>query len=170
MEPTRPYAAIARTKTGWRAEIAGVKRPLNWEEEARTVLNLSDGSASVFEDAARGLARVAIVQDGRISGLFFASPDPVALSRSHAVALLGTDCDALPALAGVPGEDRPDPGATVCACFDIGVNDIRRAIDAGHRSVPALGACLSAGTNCGSCKPEIQALLDAVPPVKLAAE
>jgi assimilatory nitrate reductase catalytic subunit len=50
------------------------------------------------------------------------------------------------------------------------MNDLRRAIDAGHRSVPALGACLNAGTNCGSCKPELQALIDATAPVKLAAE
>ncbi|WP_425090411.1 molybdopterin-dependent oxidoreductase [Tropicimonas sp. S265A] len=170
MVPTRPYAAIARAKTGWRAEIAGVKRPRDWEAEARTVLNLTTGTASVFEDPARGIARVAIVEGTRIVGLFFAAPEPVALSRSHAVALLGTECAALLALAGVPGEDRPDAGATVCACFDVGVNDLRRAIEAGHTTVAALGSCLNAGTNCGSCKPELQALIDAVSPVKLAAE
>ncbi|MDJ0859927.1 MAG: molybdopterin-dependent oxidoreductase, partial [Dinoroseobacter sp.] len=170
MEPTRPYAAIARSKTGWRAELAGVKVPSDWEAEARAVLNLSAGTASVIEDRARGVARVAIVENGIVTGVFFAAPDPVALSRSYSVALVGSEIAPLEALAGVPGADRPDPGATVCACFDVGINDLRRAIDAGHRSVPALGLCLNAGTNCGSCKPELQALIDATAPVKLAAE
>ncbi|MEM9392353.1 MAG: nitrate reductase [Pseudomonadota bacterium] len=170
MEPTRPYAAIARSKTGWRAEVAGVKVPANWEAEARSVLNLSGGTASMTEDRARGVARVAIIENDVVAGVFFAAPEPVALSRSHAVALVGTEVSPLQALAGIPGADRHDPGATVCACFDVGINDLRRAIDAGHRSVPALGRCLNAGTNCGSCKPELQALIDAALPVKLAAE
>ncbi|MFN7093489.1 MAG: bacterioferritin-associated ferredoxin, partial [Allorhizobium sp.] len=50
----------------------------------------------------------------------------------------------------------------------VGVNDIRRAIDHGCRSVEAVGDALAAGTNCGSCRPEIRRILDAQP--LLAAE
>jgi assimilatory nitrate reductase catalytic subunit len=63
-------------------------------------------------------------------------------------------------LAGRAGDDQPDPGAIVCACFDVGVNTILAAIaDQGLTSVEAIGAALQAGTNCGSCRPELAALL-----------
>ena len=73
-------------------------------------------------------------------------------------------------LAGQPGADRPDPGATLCACFDIGVNTLRRAIaEQQLTSIEAIGRALRAGTNCGSCKPELRALLQAATP-RMAAE
>ena len=54
----------------------------------------------------------------------------------------------------------PDPGAMICACFNVGVTTITRAItEQGLLTVEALGAALSAGTNCGSCRPEIRALI-----------
>jgi assimilatory nitrate reductase catalytic subunit len=170
MHPTRPYAAIARTRTGTRAEVAGFRLPADWEAEAREVLGLSTGTASVIEDSAGGTARVAITEADRILGLFFAARTPVALSRSHAVGLIGTDADPFAALAGLPGADRPDPGATVCACFDVGVNDLRRAIGGGATTVAELGTCTRAGTNCGSCRPELDALIAGTPVLKLAAE
>ena len=172
MHPTRPYAAIARTKTGWRAEVAGHKRPADWEHEARTVLNLDDrGEASVFQDDARGLARVAITEKGRLIGAFFAAPEPVAVARSLVVDLVGEEVLPGVVLAGAPGADRPAKGAEICACFGVGSEDIRSAIAGGCTTVTALGEKLSAGTNCGSCRPELQALIDQVLAQKpLAAE
>lgn len=170
MTPARPYAAVARTRSGTRAELAGFKLPSCWEAEAREILGLADGQASVVEDRARGTARVAITQAGEIAGLFFAAPDPVALSRSHAVSLIGMAQAPIVALAGVPSADRPDPGATVCACYDIGANCIRKAIENGAGNVTALGAATQAGTNCGSCRPELQAMLSATDTLKVAAE
>ena len=53
----------------------------------------------------------------------------------------------------------PDPGAIVCACLGVGVNTIRQAIGQGCAGVAALGQATGAGTNCGSCRPELAALL-----------
>ncbi|MFD1808032.1 (2Fe-2S)-binding protein [Gemmobacter lanyuensis] len=85
--------------------------------------------------------------------------DPVALSRGHVTAALGSAPD--PSfLAGQPGRGAPDAGATVCACFGVGVNTITAAIRAGHGlTVAELGASLRAGTNCGACQPELKALI-----------
>ena len=48
----------------------------------------------------------------------------------------------------------------VCACLNVGMNTIRQAIiEGGLITVDALGAALGAGTNCGSCRPELAALL-----------
>ncbi|HUG73459.1 MAG TPA: (2Fe-2S)-binding protein, partial [Steroidobacteraceae bacterium] len=58
-------------------------------------------------------------------------------------------------------QDAPDPGPTVCACFAVGSHAIVAAIRAGSDSVDAVGRQLNAGTNCGSCRPEIGRLVAA---------
>ena len=154
------YAAVARTNTGWQAELAGSKNPEDWEAEARLLTGQAEGDLSLQSDAATGGVRIAITQGGRITGLLFVSPNPVVVSRSAIIALIGTDTSALAALAGRNASDRPDPGATVCACFDVGRNTLLAAIAGGASTVAALGDATCAGTNCGSCKPELAALLD----------
>jgi NAD(P)H-nitrite reductase large subunit len=48
----------------------------------------------------------------------------------------------------------------VCACFKVGESQIRAAIAAGA-TLAGLQANLKCGTNCGSCIPEVRALLGA---------
>lgn len=168
-----PYWAGARSDTGMRAELAGAlcpDSPEAWEAEARRVLNLDGGAASVLSDPARGSVSVAIVEHGTLAGLFWAGPAPVAVARAHACALIGTDTAPARALAGRPGTDQPDPGPLVCSCFGIGANQIRAAVADGAVSVEAVGACTQAGTNCGSCRPEIKGLIAAAQTPKMAAE
>ncbi|MGO4870491.1 MAG: (2Fe-2S)-binding protein [Roseiarcus sp.] len=50
-------------------------------------------------------------------------------------------------------------GPVVCSCFGVGRNAIRAAIAAGATSVDEIGCRVRAGTNCGSCKPEMGRLL-----------
>jgi assimilatory nitrate reductase catalytic subunit len=53
-----------------------------------------------------------------------------------------------------------DPGALVCACFGVGRRAIEGVIADGRARCPAsLGRLLKAGTNCGSCLPELEVLL-----------
>lgn len=60
-------------------------------------------------------------------------------------------------LAGTdPGPGR---GPIVCSCFAVHQNEILEFAASGALSVTAVGAAGKAGTNCGSCRPEIQALL-----------
>jgi assimilatory nitrate reductase catalytic subunit len=51
-------------------------------------------------------------------------------------------------------------GPKVCACFGVTRDAIRHAV-ATHRlnSVQQIGVLLRAGTNCGSCIPELQEIL-----------
>jgi assimilatory nitrate reductase catalytic subunit len=63
-------------------------------------------------------------------------------------------------LAGKPGEGLPDVGPIVCACFGVGQNTITDAIKSGQcKSIDDIGSTLKAGTNCGSCIPELKKLL-----------
>ncbi|MBS8226421.1 nitrate reductase [Vannielia litorea] len=158
--PDAPYWAMARAREGWRLELAGVEAPEDWEAWGRMVFGLPpEAEALVVIDAARGGARLAFLSEGKLAAALFVAAEPVAVSRSFMAAQLGAP--AAPAqLSGQPGQDMPDPGATVCACFDVGVNTILAAIQSQHlASVEAIGAALQAGTNCGSCRPELAALL-----------
>jgi assimilatory nitrate reductase catalytic subunit len=53
-----------------------------------------------------------------------------------------------------------DTGPLVCSCFRVGRNSISEAIKChGLKTAAQVGTHLKAGTNCGSCLPEIGALL-----------
>ncbi len=169
MSPGLAYSAVARTATGWRCELAGNAAPDNWEDQARRILNLDTGGVSVMRDPARGTVRIAIHQGAVLKGVFFASPRPIRVARELAISRINRDVSALVALAGLPMSDQPDPGPIVCACFNVGAHAIHDAIRHGATSVEAVGKCTAAGTNCGSCKPDLQALIDARP-TRSAAE
>jgi assimilatory nitrate reductase catalytic subunit len=66
-------------------------------------------------------------------------------------------------LSGRSGDGLAGGGPIVCACFGVGRNTIGDAIKDGACSVAALGASLKAGTNCGSCIPELKRMLAQAP-------
>ena len=48
----------------------------------------------------------------------------------------------------------------VCSCFGVGRNTILDAIRSQNlKTARDVGVCLKAGTNCGSCVPEIKSLI-----------
>ncbi|GFE48865.1 nitrate reductase [Roseobacter cerasinus] len=159
-KPEASYWARARTPAGWRAELACTAPVADWEAEARRMFGLPSASAMVVEDVARGTARLAFLEAGRLVAALFVSPRPVAVMRDYLAGQIdqpGTDI-----LTGLTPADRPDPGPVICACLDVGVNTILSAIETqGLLSVDQIGAALGAGTNCGSCRPELAALLAA---------
>ncbi|WP_299610404.1 nitrate reductase [uncultured Tateyamaria sp.] len=163
------YCAIARTNTGWQAELAGATESVEADTILARLVGPLTGSLSHFRDEATGVQRLAHHANGRLTALLFLAPDPVQLSRPHAIAAIGQDSPSGAALAGRAAGTKADPGPTVCACMSVGLNDIKRAIAEGATNVDALGTCTGAGTNCGACKPELAALLP-VHPTAVAAE
>jgi assimilatory nitrate reductase catalytic subunit len=156
--PNAAYWAKSRSSGGWRLELADVQVPQDWQSYAKSLFGLKDVWPTVMADQAKGLTRLGFYRDGRLIAALFVGPDPVALSRDHLAAQLGAV--AKPGvLAGRPQADQPDPGPTVCACMNVGRNTVLRAIKAGACSVNALGDSIGAGTSCGSCRPELNALL-----------
>lgn len=156
----RARGAIARAPNGWSAELFG-DAPTDWEALVRSLTGEQHAAASVVEAPGQGTVRIALERDGRLVALFLAGPGPVTAARSHLLAQVGQAVDPLEVLAGRPAANRPDPGPLVCACMGVGVNDLKAAIAGGCRSVDALGALTLAGTSCGSCKPELAALIAA---------
>jgi assimilatory nitrate reductase catalytic subunit len=60
------------------------------------------------------------------------------------------------------GGDSADRGGEMCACFGVSCAAVESAIAQGATSLDAVGLATQAGTNCGSCRPEIRQLLRAV--------
>ncbi len=59
------------------------------------------------------------------------------------------------------GGDAADRGGEMCACFGVSCNAVETAIAKGATSLDAVSAATRAGSNCGSCRPEIRVLLRA---------
>lgn len=154
------YWALGRSGGGWKLEMAGREAPADWDEFLHDLLLLKIGQETTsYVDASRKVARFVVVEEDVFTGALFAAPEPVNASRSWLSASLGGEVqgagDALRFLAGRPGAVEADKGAVVCACFNVGSNEIASAIAAGWRDVAAVGVATSAGTNCGSCRSEI---------------
>src|SRR5690606_39220255 len=64
-------------------------------------------------------------------------------------------------LSGVSPRPRPSIGRIVCSCFNVGINQIAAAVAGGCNSAEAVGKSVKAGTNCGSCIPEIREIIHA---------
>ncbi len=62
-------------------------------------------------------------------------------------------------LSGKSMDGLASAGPVVCACFGVGRTTICDAIASGARSAAELGLRLKAGTNCGSCIPELKRLI-----------
>ena len=157
------YFALARAKKGWRAEFAGVTAPADWTAFARRTLALDDDAdVMAYHDAAAGRRRFVAFQDGVFAAALFAAAEPVVVARSWIVERLGepvAPAERLRLVVGRPGPGARDRGPVVCACFDVGQNEILEAATQGCGTVAAVGAWLKAGTNCGSCRVEIAKLI-----------
>ena len=62
-------------------------------------------------------------------------------------------------LSGKSADGLASAGPVVCACFGVGRAAILAAIAAGAGTAAEIGAQLKAGTNCGSCIPEMKRLI-----------
>lgn len=161
--PEASYCACTQGAGYWRHEIAGEVVPDNWRDWVQAAM----GTAELIEyrDDAMGRYRAACVQDGRLQAVFFIAPDQRLPEREWLANLFKQDMIDPADLAGLlaarpPNGSVANTGRTVCACFSVGEKTIMHAIrEEKLDSVEAVGACLKAGTGCGSCVPEIRRLV-----------
>jgi assimilatory nitrate reductase catalytic subunit len=123
----------------------------------------------IYADPGRGTFRYASLVAGRLDACLFLARDTASLPSQEAVAgLLGTAIAPeirTGLLAGQPAAAAAShsAGRTVCACFAVGLHTLHRAIRARRlTSVAEIGAALRAGTNCGSCIPELKGILNEI--------
>lgn len=116
-----------------------------------------------YHDHELGLYRCAWLVDEQLEAVVLLSRDPGLPAREWLGNLFSTpklsEMDRKALLLGRPLDPAADVGPIVCSCFGVGRNTIARCIGQGEAdSVEQLGQKLKAGTNCGSCVPELQAM------------
>ncbi|MEV4936104.1 molybdopterin-dependent oxidoreductase [Sphingobium sp. LSP13-1-1.1] len=135
-------------------EIAGNGDP------ARLDAFLPKGDRVEAMDASRGTRRIATIGEGRLNGVLFVTRTGLLPSRDWLIGQLLVEGVGGSVLAARGPGSQPDKGATICVCFDIGLNQIVAAIREQQLvDVPAIGKALGAGTNCGSCRPALANIL-----------
>jgi assimilatory nitrate reductase catalytic subunit len=152
------FWTASRLNGGWLIELAG-------KGAIDAAALLPNGDILEAFDKARGTRRIAVrSDDGALAAALFLTRSGNLPDQEWIAAQLSADTASAPELlAGRPAIPAPDRGAIVCVCFNVGTKTILGAI-AGQNliSVEAVGTALNAGTNCGSCRPAIRALLESV--------
>ena len=98
---------------------------------------------------------------------FALQPEPPRIDESWLMEALGrNDLSALLLARGMPSSGA-DCSALVCSCHQVREAKILCAIADGFDSVESLGGRTRAGTNCGSCIPDLRRLLTTTVPEAL---
>ena len=145
------------------ALFASDQAPQLWPDHARAAF-APGAELAEYVDLPRGLYRVAAFVDGRLDGCLFVGRSEAAPQWDVVKALFEAEALAPAArrvlLSGRSSEGVAAPGPLVCACFGVGLASIRDAIASGGAvSVEDIGRRLRAGTNCGSCLPELKRIV-----------
>ncbi|MFL5172271.1 MAG: molybdopterin-dependent oxidoreductase [Microvirga sp.] len=122
----------------------------------------SGAELAEYADDAAGVYRCAAVAGGSLQGVLFAGPAEARPHWDAAKALFAEagDRSARLVLSGQTRSGDADAGPLVCACFGVGLARIREAVlTAAATSPEAIGQLLRAGTNCGSCVPELKRII-----------
>jgi assimilatory nitrate reductase catalytic subunit len=163
--PAVEYRVSVRDRDCWRYELAGEESVKDWPSRARGLLGDEPAWEWLeFADLGTGRYRGAVLVDGRLHACLFVAPGPELPLRGWLAGLFAASeldsTERASLLAGRPGQGQRDNGRIVCACFGVGLNTLTAAIRDQRLITPeAIGAALQAGTNCGSCVPELRQLI-----------
>ena len=137
--------------------------PAVWHDLGRRFLP-AHGEIAEFVDHARGVVRLAAYRAGRLDGVLFVGPAQAPprwdVVRSLFAFGILDERERRTLLSGRDGGGAVETGPVICVCFNVGLSAISEAIkDGGIKSVADLGRTLRAGTNCGSCIPELRTII-----------
>jgi nitrite reductase (NADH) large subunit len=160
-----PNALYFGSRTSTKLKIAGIDLAVMGRKEP-------DGERDEvvsYVEAARGVYKKLIVRDDRLVGAIvmgdgaivplllqaFADRTTLAPDRSE---LLFPHAFGAPA----PSVDRIPDSARICDCNAVSKGAIVQAVLEGARGLQSVCDATRAGTGCGSCRPEVQAIVDFV--------
>ncbi|MFD1701801.1 molybdopterin-dependent oxidoreductase [Methylopila henanensis] len=115
-----------------------------------------------YIDAGRGVLRIAAFRDGALEACLFVGPGRHESAWTFLRGKLGerlSDGQVRSLLLAGRAVDGPASGPLVCACHGVPKGVITGAIEGGACDAAAVGAATRAGTNCGSCLPEIRRMI-----------
>lgn len=140
--------------------LAGSRPVADWQGWCEAL----PGSPSLWlNDPSRGRYRAAGISEGRLEWVLLVAPDHQLpdLAWLDAQFAAPVDLETRRQLLSAQAPGRQITGPVVCSCFQVREPEIIDAIAAGADTAVTLGNRLKCGTNCGSCLPELKALVDA---------
>lgn len=157
-----------KVEGGWVYELGGTETPDQGILLARKFLDVFRPDQLLEYRDRKGLnyRAAAVDADGALAEALLVAPPDQLPARDWLVSLLGSNqplamVDRHALLSGRSPSPMPSVGRIVCSCFNVGVNQLATAVANGCGTLDAIGKALNAGTNCGSCRPEIRSILDA---------
>jgi assimilatory nitrate reductase catalytic subunit len=141
------------------ADNADLSRWQSWLRSA------AGSDLAEYKDFGGGVYRAASFAADRIETCLFVGPahdagDWDVVRNLFAADALSEDQRRM-LLSGKSVDGLASAGPIVCACFGVGRSAILAAIAEGAQSAAEIGVQLKAGTNCGSCIPELKRLAQA---------
>jgi assimilatory nitrate reductase catalytic subunit len=125
--------------------------------------SVTGGDLAEYKDFGGGVYRAASFTGDRIATCLFVGPARDAGDWDVVKSLFAADAlnddQRRMLLSGKSMDGLASIGPIVCACFGVGRTTICDAIATGAGTAAAIGAKLKAGTNCGSCIPELKRLI-----------
>ena len=153
--PEGTWWARVAVAGGTEYRLATNRGPMLWHDFAYRWLA---GDARLAEQLEGQSYRAASFIDGELDNYLCVAADSSSLS---ALALTAADAaDGGTLIASAPDHAIGATAPVICACFGVAVDAVRRAVACGTaRTVAEVGATLRAGTNCGSCLPELKRII-----------
>jgi len=160
------YWSVSKGRGYWRYELAGDDAAGDWANCARQLLcqNAKNVEWVEYFDSAKGRYRGARIENGHLESCIFIGPDQDLPERDWLAQLVSKesllDDERISLLTGKPASGQHDAGRIICSCFSVGINTLTDVIRTQNlTNVDAVGAILRAGTNCGSCIPELKSII-----------
>ena len=157
-----PNASFRGVRLSTKLKVMGVDLAVMGEKDPQTE---SDEQVH-YSEPARGVYKKLIIRNGRLAGAILLGDgltSPNVLQSFDRSELLPDNRATLlfPGTGGAPQLDMASlpASAQICNCNGITKGKIIRACQDGKDTLAAICASTRAGTGCGACKPQIQAIL-----------
>jgi nitrite reductase (NADH) large subunit len=163
MTSRNPNATYTGSKISTKLKVMGVELAVAGDKEPIG----EDDEVVSYVEPNRGVYKKVIIRGGRVAGAILLGDGLTAprllqafdrdetLPDNRAELLFPLSAESKP----LDLSDLPDD-AQICNCNGVSKAKIIAAVDAGNRSLKAVCDATKAGTGCGSCKPQVQAILE----------
>jgi nitrite reductase (NADH) large subunit len=156
-------ATYQGSKISTKLKVMGVELAVMGDKEPKS----TNDEVVSYVEAKRGVYKKLIVRDGKLAGAVLLGDNAMAANLLQAfdrqTELPDNRAEMLfqmsLATAAASLSDLPDD-AQVCNCNGVAKGHISAAVKGGCRSLKAVCEATRAGTGCGSCKPQVQELLE----------
>ena len=160
----RPDATYAGSRLSTKLKVAGIDLAVMGERDPVE----EDDEVVSYAEPSRGIYKKLIVRNGRLAGALVMGDGGIVPSLLHAFAestpladnraeILFRSFDPVSPIATT--ETVPDT-AQICNCNGVTKAQIIEAVLGGARSMAAVCGATRASTGCGSCRPEVQAIVE----------